>query len=267
MNPKTQTSDDRTAQTSRPTPRIKPATLDQNLEYLKLRRIAEIYKDLAAEAGRKGLSHLQFLEHVIDQEATARFERSVQEKIKRARIPVLKTIDQFDWAFPKKIEKQRLLNLFDLEFITARTNVILLGPTGVGKSHLAQALAYQACLAGIPTLFSTAIDIINHLNASLSDKSFMRTLKRYTSPGLLVCDELGYLPVDKQGADLLFQIISARYERGSIILTGNRAFKDWGKTFNNDNTIASAVIDRLAHHSEVFLIEGDSYRMNKKKTK
>lgn len=246
--------------------RIKPATLDQNLEYLRLRRIAEIHTEAAAEAGRKGLSHLQFLEHIIDEEATARFERSVQAKIKRARIPVHKTIDNFDWTFPKKIPRQRILNLLDLEFITSRKNVILLGPTGVGKSHLAQAIAYQACLAGIPTLFSTAIDIINQLNASLSDKSFIRTLKRFTSPGLLVCDELGYLPVDKQGADLLFQIISARYERGSIVLTSNRAFKDWGKTFNNDNTIASAVIDRLAHHSEVILIEGDSYRMKAKKT-
>jgi DNA replication protein DnaC len=117
--------------------RIKPATLEQNLEYLKLRRIDEIYKDLAAEAGRKGLSHLQFLETIIDEEATARFERSVQEKIKRARIPVIKTLDEFDWAFPKKIQKQRILNLLDLEFISAKTNVILLGPTGVGKSHLA----------------------------------------------------------------------------------------------------------------------------------
>ena len=267
MTPKTPISKHQTTKTTnQPMTRIKPATLEQNLEYLKLRRIDEIYKDLAAEAGRKGLSHLQFLETIIDEEATARFERSVQEKIKRARVPVIKTLDEFDWAFPKKIQKQRILNLLDLEFISAKTNVILLGPTGVGKSHLAQAIAYQACLAGIPALFSTAIDIINTLNASLSDKSFMRTLKRFTSPGLLVCDELGYLPVDKQGADLLFQIISARYERGSIVLTSNRAFKDWGKTFNNDNTIASAVIDRLAHHSEVILIEGDSYRMRTYKT-
>jgi DNA replication protein DnaC len=229
-----------------------------------LNRIADIYQEYAAQAGRKGLSHLQFLQQIIDEEATAKFQRSVRDKIKRARIPVLKTLDAFDWAFPKRIPKQRILDLFDLDFISKKTNVIFLGPTGVGKSHLAQAMAYQACLAGITTVFSTAIGMINYLNAALSDKTFLKALRRFTSPELLVCDELGYLPVDKQGADLLFQVISARYERGSILLTSNRAFKDWGKTFNNDNTIASAVIDRLAHHSEVILIEGDSYRMKGK---
>jgi len=242
----------------------KPPSLDHNLRYLRLNRIADIYQEYAAQAGRKGLSHLQFLQQIIDEEATAKFQRSVRDKIKRARIPVLKTLDAFDWAFHKRIPKQRILDLFDLDFISKKTNVIFLGPTGVGKSHLAQAMAYQACLAGITTVFSTAIGMINYLNAALSDKTFLKALRRFTSPELLVCDELGYLPVDKQGADLLFQVISARYERGSILLTSNRAFKDWGKTFNNDNTIASAVIDRLAHHSEVILIEGDSYRMKGK---
>lgn len=244
--------------------RPKTPTLDHNLRYLHLNRISQIYQEYAAQAARKGLSHLQFLEQLIDEEATARFQRTVHAKIKRAKIPVLKTLDDFDWAFPKKIPKQRILNLFDLDFIARKTNVIFLGPTGVGKSHLAQALAYQACLAGISTVFSTAIHIVNRLNAAISDKTFLRSLKHFTSPDLLVCDELGYLPVDKQGADLLFQVISARYERGSIVLTSNRAFKDWGKTFNNDNTIASAVIDRLAHHSEVILLEGQSYRMKGK---
>ncbi len=237
------------------------STLEQNLEYLRLKRTAEIYKDYASEAGRKGLSHLQFLDQLMDEEATAKFQRSVAAKIKVARIPVIKTLDDFDWNFPRRIAKQRILNLFDLEFITRKANVVFLGPTGVGKSHLAQALAYQACLNSISTVFATAIDIVNQLNAAVSDKTFMRALKKFTTPQLLVCDELGYLPVDKQGADLLFQIISARYERGSIILTSNRAFKEWGKTFDNDNTIASAVIDRLAHHSEVISIEGQSYRM------
>ncbi len=244
--------------------KTKHSTLDQNLEYLRLRRIREVYRDYVLEAGRKGLSHLQFLEHLLDEEATFKFQRSVAAKIKIARIPVIKTLDDFDWNFPKRVPKPRILNLFDMEFVSRKANIIFLGPTGVGKSHLAQALAYQACLNGISTAFATAIDIVNQLNAAVSDKTFMRALKKFTTPQLLVCDELGYLPVDKQGADLLFQIISARYERGSIVLTSNRAFKEWGKTFNDDNTIASAVIDRLAHHSEVISIEGQSYRMKDK---
>jgi len=130
----------------------------------------------------------------------------------------------------------------------------------VGKSHLASALALTACQKGHRVLFTTAVNIVNHLQAAQADGTFMKRLRAYTSPDLLCIDELGYLPIDRLGADLLFQVISGRYERGSVILTSNRAFKEWASVFN-DATVAAAVIDRLAHHSEVILIEGRSYRL------
>ena len=234
--------------------------LAEHLRYLRLADIAEIYVQAIQKAQEHEWPYLKFLEYMIDAQVTAKMERATQLRIRQARFPVIKTIDAFDFNFPKKIPKQKVLQLFDMQFVREKKNVILLGPTGCGKSHLATALAYKACQEGIRTLFSTAINIVNILSASLSDQTFMRKLNRFVRPSLLTIDELGYLPIDKRGSDLLFQTIDRRYERGSIIITSNRPFKEWDKVFN-DLTIASAVIDRLVHHSIVISIEGDSYRM------
>jgi DNA replication protein DnaC len=236
------------------------ARVEENLRALNLTRIADTYREHIAKAEKETAAPLEFLDRLLADEAAARFERRVARRTGRARFPVLKTIDGYDWKHPKRIDRQRILDLLDMGFVEKKRNVVFIGGTGLGKTHLATALGYAACQKGIQVLFTTAIDAINQLNAALADGTFLKRLKTYTQPPLLVIDELGYLPVDKQGADLLFQIISQRYERGSIILTTNRVFKNWGQIFN-DSTVAAAVVDRLAHHSEILLIEGPTFRV------
>ncbi len=185
----------------------------------------------------------------------------MQRRLKEARFPVLKTLEQFRCDWPKKINRLAVQNLFRLNFIKEKANVIFLGTVGLGKTHLATALGYAACLQGYSVLFANAINVINELSAAQKYGSLKLQFKKYLAPTVLILDEVGYLPIDQHGADLLFQTISQRYERGSIILTTNKAFKQWPSIFNNDSTITSAVLDRLLHHAETVVIEGSSFRM------
>jgi DNA replication protein DnaC len=233
------------------------------LSYLKLPFIRENFETIAKTAARKKWDHIQFLSELVEQESNLRRDRCIQRRIKMARFPVIKTMDQFDWSWPKKINQAQIQNLFRLKCIEEKSNIIFISSVGLGKTHIATALGYQACLKNNTVLFTSTIDAVNNLIAAQHAGQLKQELKKYLKPSLLIMDELGYLPIDKNGADLLFQIISERYERGSIIITTNRVFKEWPEIFNNDSTLTSALLDRLLHHTEAVLIEGDSYRMRK----
>lgn len=240
------------------------SNLEQNLTYLKLPFIRDNFESLAKETAQKKWSHVQYLARLIEGEADFRYDRAIQRRIRLARFPVLKTLDQFQWTWPKEINRLQVQNLFRMQFVKEKANVIFLGGVGLGKTHLASALGYAACLKGHSVLFTSAIDVINTLSAAQASGLLKRELKKYIKPSVLILDELGYLPIDKIGADLLFQVISLRYEQGTMIITSNRAFKDWPEIFNNDSTLTSAILDRVLHHAETVLIQGKSYRMKDK---
>ena len=233
----------------------------ENLTYLKLAWIRDHHQSEVQDASEKHLTHIETLTRLIEGETLQRRTRAIERRIKTARFPLIKTLDQFDWNWPSSINRQQILNAFTLHFIEQKKNLIFLGGVGLGKTHLATALGHQACLQGHRVLFTSAAEIINTLTAAQAAQQLKSELKKYLRPDLLVIDELGFLPIDKQGADLLFQIISNRYERGSILLTSNKSYQTWPEIFNNDNVITAAILDRLLHHCETICIEGQSYRM------
>jgi len=240
---------------------MKDDQLVSYLIYLKLSYFREYHQSLAKEAVEKNWTQLDFLSRLVEGEALRRKDRATQRRIQAARFPIIKTLEQFNWTWPKKINRAQVQNLFRLSFLKDKANVIFMGGAGLGKSHLAAALAYEGCLAGHTVLFTTAIDIVNTLVAAQSAHRLKAELKKYISPSIVLVDELGYLPIDKAGADLLFQVFSQRYETGSTIVTTNQLYKNWPRVFNNDATLTSAVLDRLLHHAETVTIEGKSYRM------
>ena len=204
---------------------------------------------------------MDYLARLLEGEADLRRDRATKSRIRLARFPVIKTVEQFHWDWPTRMNSLQVQNHFHLQFIKDKSNLIFLGGVGLGKTHLATALGYAACLQGYSVLFASAIEVINTLAAARSAGRLKPELKKYTKPALLILDDLGYLPIDKAGADLLFQVISLRYEQGAIVITSNRAFKEWPKIFNNDSTLTSAILDRLLHHADTVIIEGKSFRM------
>ena len=234
--------------------------LRQQMDALRLPFMLEHHQEFAQSAADKHWSHLDYLTELVNGEAAARDDRRVQRCIIGARFPVLKTLDKFDWNWPAKINRLLIQNLFHLDFVAQHANVVFISTTGLGKSHLMTALGHAACLRGHSVLFTGAIEIINNLAGAHASGSIKRALHHYIKPELLCIDELGYLPIDKFGADCLFQIISHRYERGATLITTNRVYKQWASIFNNDAVLTSALLDRLLHHAETVRIEGKSYR-------
>jgi len=237
------------------------ARLEAQLQRLHLSYIESHCQPLAIKAAEQQHSHLDYLALLIEGEAALRENRGIERRIRNARFPGIKTLDDFDWNWPKKINRPQIQNLFRLVFIATQTNIVLIGNVGLGKTHLALALGHAACLNGHTVLFTTAVDIINTLAAAQSAGRLKREFHRYLKPALLIVDELGYLPIDKHGADLLFQIISQRYERAPMVITTNRVYKHWSQIFNNDSTLTSAILDRVLHHADTVIIEGKSFRM------
>ena len=239
--------------------------LPELLADLRLTWSAENHEELASEAARKAWTHHQFLERLMEGEWNRLHGNRVQRHLKKARFPVIKSLDQFDWNWPRKINRPQVQDLFRLGFLKDKGNVLFVGGVGLGKTHLATALAYEACQQDHSVLFTTAVDIVNTLAAAQATDRLKMQLKRYTHPEILVVDELGFLPIDKLGADLLFQVFSHRYERGSTIITTNKPFKNWPDIFNGDVTMTAAVLDRVLHHAQAVSIEGPYYRMRERK--
>ena len=240
------------------------ARLDRDLAELKLSEIARGYREVLDEAARKGNSMLEVLATLIGMEQAARQQRALQRRLRLARLPKPKTVTEYDFHFPKRIPKAAILRLFDCDFIQRHGCAVFIGPTGAGKSHLINALGYTAAERGYSVRYTRVVDMINQLTTAQMNGLLGKALKSYVRPSLLLLDELGYLPIDKRGDDLLFQVVAARYETGSIVLTTNRPFGQWRTLFDVDNTLATALIDRLMHHGEAIVIQGDSYRMKDK---
>jgi len=215
---------------------------------------------LAERARSESWSHEQFLAAWVELEVTAHTAHGGEIRVKAAKFPARKSLEDFDFTHAATIKRDQIAHLGTLDFIAARECVILLGPTGTGKTHLATGLAIKACHAACRVEFATAADRVTRLAAAHHGNRFPDKLKRLSRIPLPVIDEIGYLPFEPEAANLFFQLISARYERASVIVTSNKPFSRWGEVFGDD-TVAAAMIDRLVHHAEIVAIKGDSYRL------
>ena len=233
---------------------------------LRLKAFAENLEQVLQQASQKNWPALKIIDHLLDIELEARTKSSIALRFKQSKLCEKPTIDQFDFNFhsSRKKQKSRILDLMAADFIGQKKDIIFIGNPGVGKSFLAKCIAYAATQANIKTLFTTTMDLINHLIAAEADHSLLKKLHYYQSPDLLVCDEIGYLPLGIQGSNLFFQVISQRHEKKSTVITTNLPFTDWGKIFDS-TTVATAIADRLVYNSEVFILEGSSYRKRDKK--
>lgn len=234
--------------------------LIDRLRDLGLRATAEQLSDLVARATKDRLGLTQGLELIIDVEEKDRSRRSLERRLQRSKLGRFKPVADFDWSWPSRIDRDRIESALRLEFLEESRNVVLIAPQGLGKTMIAQNIAHEAILAGHSVLFVTAAQLLLDLAAQDSARSLDRRFRHYAKQSLLVIDEVGYLAFDNRNADLLFQVIARRYERKSLVLTTNLAFRDWPSIFPNA-TCATALIDRVIHHADVVSIEGKSYRL------
>lgn len=237
--------------------------IQENLQRLRLFKSRDRLEALLQEASKKELSYADFLDAVLSEEVQSKTEKNITMRTSLARFPFIKSLEAFDFSYQPSLDKKQIQELATCRFIEAGENVILLGPPGVGKTHLAVGLGLKAIQHGYRVLFTTAAAMITTLTRAAAEGRLDEKLKAYTVPRLLIIDEIGYLPIDRLGANLFFQLISRRYERGPVILTSNQSFSNWGDVFG-DRVIATAILDRVLHHAVTVNIRGDSYRLKEK---
>jgi DNA replication protein DnaC len=236
--------------------------MEQNLTRLKLPRIRDILQELVKRAEMESWSYQQLLDTLLEEEVAQKEQRRVDTTLKISGLPFIKTIDEFDFTFQPHLNKQTVMNLFDLTFIPRKENIVFLGPPGVGKSHLAVALAVKACQAGQTIYFTTMVDLIDKLKKDKENGKTGRGRSYYKS-SVVIVDEVGYTPITAEECHLFYQFVATRYERSSTVLTSNKAFIDWAEMFH-DPVIVTAILDRLLHHSVVVNIKGNSFRLKGK---
>ena len=240
--------------------------LSHRLKSLRLPTVLREYGKLAKQAAAEGLDHVQFLARLIELEMIDRERRMIERRIKTAKFPAVKSLDSFDFKAIPALNKMQVLELARCEWVERRENVIALGPSGTGKTHIALGLGLSACQKGLSVGFVTAAALVHELMEARDEHRLLRLQKQMVSHKLLIIDELGFVPLSKTGAELLFELISQRYERGATLITSNLPFDEWTDTFGSER-LTGALLDRLTHHVNILEMNGESYRLGQSKAR
>lgn len=240
--------------------------LEHHLKTLKLPTFLREYGKLARQCAAEGLDHVQFLARLVELELIDRERRMIERRIKAARFPAVKSLDSFDFKAIPSLNKMHVLELARCEWIERRENVIALGPSGTGKTHVALGLGLAACQKGLSVGFTTAAALVHELMEARDERRLLRLQKQLVNHRLLIIDELGFVPLSKTGAELLFELISQRYERGATLITSNLPFDEWTETFGSER-LTGALLDRLTHHVNILEMNGDSYRLSQSRAR
>lgn len=240
--------------------------LDHHLKTLKLPTFLREYAKLSRQCAAEGLDHVRFLARLVELELIDRERRMIERRIKAARFPATKSLDSFDFKAIPALNRMQVLELARCEWIERRENVIALGPSGTGKTHVALGLGLAACQKGLSVGFTTAAALVHELMEARDERRLLRLQKQMANQKLLIIDELGFVPLSRTGAELLFELISRRYERGSTLIISNLPFDEWTEIFGSER-LTGALLDRLTHHVNILEMNGDSYRLSQSRTR